>query len=147
MYMFRTISCSSSGGQIVLIQHLVSSLSVSDRPVHSTERSLTDTYLHIWSWDVCRKLYSHFCVAGVCWPVVCLKWAPQFRKLKQHVKLFLRSIIREIWTNIFASAILITRHIISKMPEDEDIDCARNVGSLAIQPPHVAASARIFCWI
>ena len=33
MYMFRAISCSSSGGQIVLTQHLVSSLSVSDRPV------------------------------------------------------------------------------------------------------------------
>ena len=35
-YMFRAISCSSSGGQIVLIQHLVSSLSVSDRLVHRT---------------------------------------------------------------------------------------------------------------
>jgi len=33
MHMFQAISCSSSGGQIVLIQHLVSSLSVSDRPV------------------------------------------------------------------------------------------------------------------
>ena len=33
MYMFRAISCSSSG-QIVLIQHLESSLSVSDRQVH-----------------------------------------------------------------------------------------------------------------
>jgi len=33
--MFRAISCSSSGGQIVLIQHMVSSLSVSDRPVHN----------------------------------------------------------------------------------------------------------------
>jgi hypothetical protein len=33
VYMFRAISRSSSGGQIVLIQHLVSSLSVSDRPV------------------------------------------------------------------------------------------------------------------
>ena len=33
MYMFRAISCSSSGGQIVLIQHLVSSLSVSDHRV------------------------------------------------------------------------------------------------------------------
>jgi hypothetical protein len=30
MYMFRALSCSSSGGQTVLIQHLVSSLSVSD---------------------------------------------------------------------------------------------------------------------
>jgi len=34
MYVFRAISGSSSGGQIVLIQHLVSSLSVSDLPVH-----------------------------------------------------------------------------------------------------------------
>ena len=43
MYVFRAISCSSSGGQILLIQHLVSSLLVSDRPVHSTGRSLTET--------------------------------------------------------------------------------------------------------
>ena len=42
MYIFRAISCSSSGGQIVLIQHLVSSLSVSDPPMHMcTGRSLT----------------------------------------------------------------------------------------------------------
>jgi len=38
MYMFRAISCSFSGGQIVLIQHLISSLSVSDRPVHLCNR-------------------------------------------------------------------------------------------------------------
>jgi len=37
--MFRAISCSSSGGQIVLIQHLVSSLSVSDRAVHMLRRN------------------------------------------------------------------------------------------------------------
>jgi hypothetical protein len=48
MYKFRAISCSSSGGQIVLIQHLVSSLSVSDHSVHRlrklcTGRSLTDS--------------------------------------------------------------------------------------------------------
>ena len=36
--MFRAISCSSSGGQIVLIQHLVSSLSVSDSPVHKLSK-------------------------------------------------------------------------------------------------------------
>ena len=36
LYMFRATSCSSSGGQIVLIQHLVSPLSVSGRPVHRT---------------------------------------------------------------------------------------------------------------
>jgi len=34
MYMFRAISCSSSGGQIILIQHLVSSLSVSNLSVY-----------------------------------------------------------------------------------------------------------------
>ena len=34
MYMFRAIFCSSSGGQIISIQHLASSLSLSDRPVH-----------------------------------------------------------------------------------------------------------------
>jgi hypothetical protein len=53
MYMFRAISCSSSGGQIVLTQHLVSSLSVSDRSAHRlrknfflnlcTERSFTES--------------------------------------------------------------------------------------------------------
>jgi hypothetical protein len=44
MCMFRAISCSSSEGQIVLVQHLVLSLSVSDRSVHlCTERSLTET--------------------------------------------------------------------------------------------------------
>ena len=32
--MFRAISCSSLGGQIVLIQHPVSPLLVSDCPVH-----------------------------------------------------------------------------------------------------------------
>jgi hypothetical protein len=42
MYMFRAISCSSSGGQIVLIQHFVTSPSVSDRPVLCTGRSLTE---------------------------------------------------------------------------------------------------------
>jgi hypothetical protein len=39
LYVFRAISCSSSGDQIVLIQHLVSSLSVSDRPVHRLRKN------------------------------------------------------------------------------------------------------------
>ena len=42
MNVFRAISCSSSGGQIVFIQHLVSSLSVSDRPVHRLRRNWSD---------------------------------------------------------------------------------------------------------
>ena len=43
MYMFRAISCSSSGDQIVLIQHLVLSLSVSDRLVHRLRKSSFST--------------------------------------------------------------------------------------------------------
>jgi hypothetical protein len=39
--MFRAISCLSTGRQIVLIQHLVPSLSVSDRPVH--------IITHVWN--------------------------------------------------------------------------------------------------
>ena len=64
MYMFRAISCSSSGGQIVLIQHLVSSLSVSDRPVHSVSES-DDTRCcinTIWppedEKDIARNMYK-----------------------------------------------------------------------------------------
>jgi len=34
--MFRPLMCSSSGGQICIIQHLVQSHSVGGRPVHGT---------------------------------------------------------------------------------------------------------------
>jgi hypothetical protein len=34
LYMFRAVRCSSSGGLIVYMQHLISSLSVGDCPVH-----------------------------------------------------------------------------------------------------------------
>ena len=43
LYMFRATSCSSSGGQILLIQHLVSSLSVSGLPVHRQRESSLST--------------------------------------------------------------------------------------------------------
>jgi len=53
MYIFRAISYSSSGGQIVLIQHLVSSLSVSD-----DTRCCIDT---VWppedEQDIARNMY------------------------------------------------------------------------------------------
>ena len=39
MYLFEAISCSSSGGQIVFVQHLVSSLSVRDRSVHRLRKN------------------------------------------------------------------------------------------------------------
>jgi hypothetical protein len=65
MYMFLAISRSSSGGQIVLIQHLVSSLSVGDRSVHRLRRNSTCalnghlpwfeatlTLLHIVFWNL-----------------------------------------------------------------------------------------------
>jgi len=64
LYMFRAISCSSSGGQIVLIQHLVSSLSVSDRPVHlCTGRSLTesdDTRCFIFLFFISNLIHCFF---------------------------------------------------------------------------------------
>jgi len=44
-YMFRAISCSSSGGRIVLIQHLVPSLSVRDRPLHRLRVTIPDAVL------------------------------------------------------------------------------------------------------
>jgi len=46
LYIFQAISCSSSGGKIVLIQHMVSSLLVSDRQVHTwaTEGHLLSDY-------------------------------------------------------------------------------------------------------
>jgi len=34
LYMFRALLCSSSGGQIILVQHLVPSLSLGDCSVH-----------------------------------------------------------------------------------------------------------------
>jgi len=50
--MFRAISCSSSGGQIVLIQHLVSSLSVSDRPVHRLREDSAKHKKKYWKLNV-----------------------------------------------------------------------------------------------
>jgi hypothetical protein len=49
LYMFRTMLRSSSGGQIVLVQHLVSSLSLGDCSVHRLNKTcrikqLTPTY-------------------------------------------------------------------------------------------------------
>ena len=40
--MFRAIRCSSSGGLIVSMQHLVSSLSVGDCPVHRLRKNWSD---------------------------------------------------------------------------------------------------------
>ena len=41
LYMFRALLCSSSGGQIVLIQHLVSSLSLGDCSVNRLREERT----------------------------------------------------------------------------------------------------------
>jgi len=48
-YMFRAISCLSSGGQIVLIQHLVSSVSLSDRSVHRLRKNFFN-FITYWQW-------------------------------------------------------------------------------------------------
>jgi hypothetical protein len=54
MYMFRAISCSSSGGQIVIIQHLVSSLSASDKSALTESEQIMLNCL----WNVRACAYS-----------------------------------------------------------------------------------------
>jgi hypothetical protein len=61
MYMFRAISCSSSGGQIVLIQHLVSSMSVSDRPVHRTVTYWGWRYQILYWYNLISWGWARFC--------------------------------------------------------------------------------------
>jgi hypothetical protein len=56
--MFWAISCSSSGGEIVLIQHLVSSLSVSDCPVHQTVMNCLK-HVHVEDFNNCIKKFVH----------------------------------------------------------------------------------------
>jgi len=48
--MFRTLLCSSSGGSILYVQHLVPSLSVSGRTLHW----LRDNWLYIYNWTSWR---------------------------------------------------------------------------------------------
>jgi hypothetical protein len=63
LYMFRALLCSSSGGQTVLIQHLVSSHSAGGRPVHRSSLSLmlkcqsTINYNFIIAMHCSKKLY------------------------------------------------------------------------------------------
>jgi hypothetical protein len=53
MYMFRAISYSSSGGQILLMQHLVSSLSVSD----GTRCGINKIWPPSDEQDIARNMY------------------------------------------------------------------------------------------
>jgi len=65
--MFRAISCSSSGGQIVLIQHLVSSLSVSDRPVHRLRKNCK-FFLNLCTWELLTDSDNTRCCINTIWP-------------------------------------------------------------------------------
>ena len=47
LYMFRAVLCSSSGGQIVCIQHMVSSLSVSDRGGRAVDWLREKNFLYV----------------------------------------------------------------------------------------------------
>jgi hypothetical protein len=64
MYMFRAISCSSSGGQIVLIQHLISSLSVSDHMVHKCTGLYMYIYIYIYIY-IYTHTHTHTHIRGV----------------------------------------------------------------------------------
>jgi len=49
MCMFQALPCSSSGSQIVLIQHPVSSLSVSDCMVHRLREKKKEFFLNLYT--------------------------------------------------------------------------------------------------
>jgi len=54
LYMFRAVRCSSSGGLIVSMRHLISSLSVANRPVHRLTGAQTVTYRQ-WRYQMLRR--------------------------------------------------------------------------------------------
>ena len=62
--MFWAISCSSPGGKILLIQHLVSSLSVSDRPVHK----LRKFFLNLCTGRSLNESDDTGCCTNTSWP-------------------------------------------------------------------------------
>ena len=53
--MFRALLCSSSGGQIVLVQHLVSSLSLGDCSVHRLREDRSVHSLREESRSLCTE--------------------------------------------------------------------------------------------
>jgi hypothetical protein len=68
MYMFRAISRSSSWGQILLTQHLVSSLSVSFCPVHRLRKNWLQFFLHLCSGRSLTESYDTRCCINKIWP-------------------------------------------------------------------------------
>jgi len=99
--MFRALLCSSSGGQNCIIQHLVSSHSVGDRPVHGTityrvwrYQMLYNTILTSWWWtQQCSKhvegynklIIKHEFVHEV-GQLLRLYWDSQSAKHKKEIK-------------------------------------------------------------
>ena len=79
MYMFRAISCSSSVGQIVLTQHLVSSLSlsVSDRPVHRLRKNYFLSLHKIIILSVLGTTLSSF--------IYCVSYTPPYTHRQQYI--------------------------------------------------------------
>jgi len=65
VYMFRAISCSSSGGQIVLTQHLVSSLSAT---VRCTGWERTQYFLNLFTGRSLTESYDTRCCVNTIWP-------------------------------------------------------------------------------
>ena len=64
LYMFRVVLCSSTGGQIVCIQHMISSLSMSGRggfskPVYFTTSTTTLRDYRVVSTSVLHDHHNH----------------------------------------------------------------------------------------
>jgi len=83
--MFRALLCSSSGGQICIIQHLVSSHSVGGRPVHRLKEDWTsplstcapDGHLQVWWYQIPYNTILTFW----CWAQQCSKHVEAYNKL------------------------------------------------------------------
>jgi len=67
LYMFRTISCSSSGGQIILKQHLVSLLSVSDHSVRWLRQN-SEFFLYLCTGRSLTESDNTRCCINTIWP-------------------------------------------------------------------------------
>jgi hypothetical protein len=112
MYKFRAIFCSSSGGQFVQIQHLVSSLSVSDRPVHRLRKMHGQRNIKFWSpsvWSTraekCMKsITKHssllIVICAVIWIKYCLLYVQLFGLNIVYSNSRFMSLTQKVFTNV-----------------------------------------------
>jgi len=105
LYMFRALLCSSSGGQNFIIEHLVSSHTVGEHPVHSlredwlecipispVSKFAPDGHLQVW-WN--QMLYNKI-LTSWWWAQQCSKHVEAHNKLTIKIICVLRWLITKI---------------------------------------------------